>query len=247
MNVMKRICFFLVFLTALCATCSAGEMVINGNGFKEPKSWLEGDTAKGILVDIMNHAGKELGVDFTYKLAPWARAYNLALKGEGGIFGISMTEERLQKFDFSDPVYYDTVVLVVKKGKEFKFEDVKDLSGKRVGTCRGCSFGPEYEKAATFFTLDTDTNNVQRLKKLLAGRIDAAIFSPGVAALNLAIDSDASLTKEMFTVLPKPLVNDANYVAFAKSLNKKAFLAKFNAVIKKGMASGEIDSLVSKY
>jgi len=244
---MKSICFFLVLLTALCSTGYAEEMVITGNAFKQPKSWLDEGTPKGILVDIMNYAGKELGVDFTYNLAPWARAYNLALKGEGGIFGISKTEERLQKFDFSDPVYYDTVILVVKKGNEFTFDKANDLSGKRVGTCRGCTFGADYEKAKALFTLDTDTNNVQRLKKLLAGRIDTAIFNPGVAAFNQAIDSDPSLTKDMFTVLPKPLVNDPNYVAFAKELNKKAFLTKFNAVIKKGMDSGDIETLVNKY
>jgi len=247
MKSFKSICCFLVLLTALCSTGYTEELAIMGNAFKEPKSWLDGDTPKGILVDIMDYAGKELGVDFSYRLAPWARSYNLALKGEGGIFGISKTDERLQKFDFSDPVYYDKVILVVKKGKEFKFEDVQDLSGKRMGTCRGCTFGTEYEKAKAYFTIDTDTNNVQRLKKLLAGRIDAAIFSPGVSALNMAIDSDPSLKKEMFTILPKPLVNDPNFVAFAKGLNKKEFLARFNAVIKKGMASGEIDALVSKY
>lgn len=247
MKSFKAIGCLLVLLTALCTTGYAEEMTIMGNAFKEPKSWLDGDTPKGILVDIMEYAGKELGVDFTYSLAPWARSYNLALQGKGGIFGISKTDERLEKFDFSDPVYYDKVILVVKKGKEFKFEEVTDLSGKRMGTCRGCTFGPEYEKAKTYFTVDADTDNVQRLKKLLAGRIDAAIFSPGESALNMAIASDPSLKKEMFTVLAKPLVNDPNYIAFAKGMNKKAFLARFNAVIKKGMASGAIDELVSRY
>lgn len=247
MKTLKRICFFMAFSLIFCSAGSAEEIVILGNSLKQPKSWLEGNTPTGILVDIMNYAGEELGLDFKYSLAPWARSYNLALKGQGGIFGISMTDERLEKFDFSEPIYNDKVILVVKKGSEFKFKELKDLSGKRVGTCRECTFGSDYEKAKEYFIVDSDTNNRQRLKKLLAGRIDAAVFSPGVSALNMAIASDPSLKREMFTILEKPLVNDPNYVAFAKGMNKKEFLVKLNAVVKKGYASGKIDTLISKY
>lgn len=235
------------FLVLVSSPCGAESIVLRGNAFKEPKVWMENGLPRGILVDIMESTQKELGVDYRYDFGPWARSYNMALKGQGGIMGISKTEERLALFDFSEPIFYDRVILVVKRGHEFAFDSLNDLQGKRMGSCRGCSFGPEYEHVKTYFTLDTDANNIQRLKKLMAGRIDAAIFSPGVSALNRAIDSDPSLKREMFTVLEKPLVQDPNYVAFSKDLHMQPYLESLNAVIRKKYQSGAIQSIIDKY
>ena len=120
---MKRFKIILmIIIISQTTSVFAEDVTIFGNSFKAPKIWKDGSTEKGILVDILKAAEKDLGVYFTVKTFPWKRAYKKALDGEGGITGISKTAERLKLFDYSDPIYFDKVILVVKKGKEFRFK-----------------------------------------------------------------------------------------------------------------------------
>lgn len=237
----------IVFLCLFSLTCFAEEVGVTGNAFKQPKIWDEGGTPKGILIDIMNLVGKKMGHKFDIHLYPWKRAYIKALKSKVGIVGLSITEERLKLFDYSEVLFYDEVILIVKKGNEFKFDNFEDLEGKHIGVCRGCSFGPEYEQAKKFFTPQGDNESVQRLHKLKMGRIDAAIISPGEAALNIAVAKDDSISRDDFSILPKPITRDPNYFAFAKSNDRKAFIAEFNKVLRVAHESGAIKEIISRY
>jgi len=244
---MKKNTLLLIAIFLICINSYAEEMLITGNSSKQPKIWLEDKKPTGILVDIMNYLGKEMGTDFRIKLSNWARAYKSALSGKNGIVGISMNEERLKFFDYSEPLYYDKVILVVKRGNEFKFEKNEDLTGKMIGVCRGCSFGSEFEEAKKFFKIFEDDTNIQRLRILNGGRTDAAVFNPGVAALNLTLHEDSSFSREQFSVLERPVNRDPNYLAFAKEMNMKGFLSKFNQVLKKGKDTGVIQKIIDKY
>lgn len=195
----------------------------------------------------MKYASQELDVEFNIKLRPWARSYNNALNGNGGIVGISITDERLKLFDYSDPIYYDKVILVVKKGNEFVFRKNRDLKGKVIGVCRGCSFGLDFEDAKKYFILVEDDSSPVRLRKVLAGVLDAAIISPGEYALNSIIQKTHDLSISQFTILDKPISMDSNHLAFAKDLKMEKFLKKFNQVIKKGNRTGVIDKIVARY
>ncbi|MBF0290174.1 MAG: transporter substrate-binding domain-containing protein [SAR324 cluster bacterium] len=247
MKLITRFISFLIISLSLIFTVYAEEIVISGNSAKAPKIWREDGQPKGILTDIMLYAGKELGVDFVIKLYPWKRAYTLAERSKAGIVGISKNEERLRIFDYSEPLYYDEVVLVVKRGNEFKYERNEDLKEKTIGACRGCTFGPEYEEAKKYFQVEPDNAKVKRLRKLLTGRIDAAIFNPGAAALNHELSLTKAFKRDQFTVLKKPITKDPNYLAFAKNLNMKDFLEKFNQVIQKGYEDGTIQKIIARY
>ena len=88
---------------------------------------------------------------------------------------------------------------------------------------------------------------MQRLKKLKKGRIDAAIISPGEAALNLEVAKNDSISRDDFSILPKPLTRDPNYCAFAKSNDRKAFIVKLNKVLKEAHESGAIKKIINQY
>ncbi len=68
---------------------------------------------------------------------------------------------------------------------------------------------------------------------VLDGRIDAAILGPGKYALMKICKENKYLKYEQFSILPKPLTIDPNYIAFAKKLNKKDLLNKFDEVLQK--------------
>jgi ABC-type amino acid transport substrate-binding protein len=250
---MARLLAMVLAILAACASIvCAAEILITGNEAKIPKIYLKDNMPTGILIDIARYIDKRMdGYTFTFELYPWARAYALAEHGEAGIIGLSMTTERLAIFDYSDPIYYDEVIVVVRKGKEFPFETLTDLRGKTVGIGRSGTFGDEFDNAkkSGLFLVEEDSGDVSRLEKLLAGRIDCALISPGLFSLHQTIASDANLTraKDQFTALPRPFKRDPNYLGFAKSMHMRNFLDKFNAVLKQGLENGDIRKIIDSH
>ena len=226
------------------------ELLIFGNQYKPPKVYLDNDTPRGILVDIMKYVEQETDHSFNIQLWPWKRSYKMAENSNGGIIGLSMTQQRLEIFDYSDVMFYDDMMLVVLKGHEFPFEKLEDLKGKRVGVRRGARYGDEFVRGKEkIFQVDEDGDAIQRLKKLLMKRIDVALIGPGKAGVNQIIKADPALLKKKdeFVLLTKPFKRDPNYLGFAKSLNMREFLKEFNQVLQKGYRNGTIQKIINKH
>jgi len=223
-------------------------IVVFGNNYKPPKIWTQDTIDQGILVEVMYEVQKELGIKFEVQTHPWARAFKLASFNQGGIVGISYTKQRAKKFDFNSvPLFLDTIILVVKKGKEFSFENITDLKDKKVGYCRGCSFGKVFEEAKKYFIpIETDDSREQRLKMLLNDKIDVALIGPGNIGFFTVCDETNQFEDGDFTVLKKPLVVDPNYIAFEKSMKKKELLEKFDKILQKKIDDGTVDKIITE-
>ena len=139
MRVIQKLAFLCFVSTILLngAVSYSCELVIYGNHQKPPKYYLYNNTPTGILVDIMKYTEQETDCSFDIQLYPWKRAYINALKGNGGIIGLSKNTERLKIFDYSDVMFYDDLLLVVLKGNEFDYQNIEDLKGKTIGAQRG--------------------------------------------------------------------------------------------------------------
>lgn len=247
---MKRIISALLGLGCALSVWSA-DLTIFGGDSSPPKMFLQEGRNRGILIDILKYADQELRSDeLKVELYPWARAYRLATSGAGGIVGLSWTQERSALFDYSEPIYMDDVVIVVRKGREFAFKELADLHGKRVGIGRGGSYGEAFEKAreANLFIVDGDGGAMERLNKLLLDRIDCALFNAGKAGFEETLRSNRvpEAQRETLVVLPVPLRSDPNFLAFPKSMQMKPWLEQFNQVIKKGYTRGEIPKLIAQ-
>lgn len=236
----------------LCSVAQARDLLIVGNNYSAPKIHAEGGQPRGILVDILRYADAAMPEhNLIVHLYPWARAYWMAESGQAGVVGLSWTAERQQIFDYSEPLFYDEVLAVVRRGHEFPFAGIDDLKGRRIGIGAGGSFGEEFEQARQrgLFRVDADNGPVPRLKKLLAGRIDVALINPGMAGLRQAIAQDPELQEHAGDIqaLERPLKRDANYLGFNKSLAMGAFLEEFDAVIRHGYENGDIPRLLERY
>lgn len=257
---MKKLLGWLALLLALNAvqySALAQEVVLTGNEARAPKVFNDSEgNAGGVLIEIMKYVAQETGEKFSFRLYPFARAYDQAVKGNMGIIGLSVTAERLALFDYSkEPLFYDDVVLVVRAGKEFPFETLDDLKGKKIGVPRGSSFGELYEKAIKdqiFQPIPGPRPNSQ-LAMLLLDRMDAVMISMGKVGLEEALkgesgkDADLRGERTKFVILPKPFARDPNHVAFAKSMHKTDFLARVDQALSKGHQSGAIARLIDQY
>ncbi len=227
-------------------------VVIFGNDYKIPKIYKENGEAKGILVEIARLVDDRMaGYALNVGLFPWARAYQHALHGGGGIIGLSKTSEREAIFEYSDVIYHDKVVIVTLREKAFDYREMADLRGKTIGIGRGGSFGDEYERARAsgVLNVEEDSGPVIRLKKLLRGRLDCALISPGRFALNQTIRQDPLLTRNRgrFVILPQPFKQDPNYLGFVKTMKMGGFLNAFNDALRDAKASGAVAEIIDRY
>ena len=182
-------------------------------------------------------------------MVPWKRAYSRGLNGTGGVLGLSKNKERLKLFDYSEVLYVDRILLVTLKEKAFQFSTIDDLKDKVVGGNAGSSYGDEFERGKKqIFDYEGDYRGAtNRLKKLLQGRIDIALIGPGRLGFEQAVSQDAMLlaNKDKFTILPTPLVEDPNFLGFAKEMKMSDFLKQLNQDLKQAQMTGEIEAIVN--
>lgn len=199
--------------------------------------FLEDGKPSGLFPKILAGVSAFSGDTYALQLLTWKRAQSYAEAGKGGIAHFSKTAEREAQFDFSNVVYGDRIQLLVVKGNGFEFKDLHDLKGKRIGFKLGASFGQKVDSflASNSVMVDHDSGIASRLKKLLRHRIDVAIVEGADGQVERLIGNDAELVqnKAQFIFLPTPLVDDSLYLAFAKSMNRRDVLERFNKGLEK--------------
>jgi len=227
-----------LFALMLAAPHAAAEdaILVFGDDNYPPVIWADKGEPRGELPRILKLIEPAVGVRFRLELSPWRRAYESAAAGRGGLIGVSLTSERQKLFDFSDPVYGDNINIVVLRGKEFAYRELNDLKGKRIGGQLGASYGEVFDRALQQgdVAVERDTSQVQRLRKLLAGRLDAALIGNGQAGIDatLAADPELQRHRDRFVALDRPLAVDQLYLAFPKSMGATALLQQFNAALR---------------
>lgn len=240
----------LILLLALQAlrTAQADAFMVYGSNDGFPKYFEEDGQAKGIVVDISKLCLSETQVPYLIKLMPWKRAYIMAERSEGAVIGLSVSQERLALFDFSEPIFTEHVVLVVKKGREFPFEKIPDLKDKLIGASIGTSYGTEFDEAVADGSMTIVGFNDTRsgLAMLLRERIDAILIGSSVDILKL-MEGSPNLQQDAFATLPHPFKTDSKYMGISKALEMGPFLEQFNQCLRRGHASGAFDSIIYQY
>jgi len=213
-----------------------------------PKYFEQDGKAKGIVVDISAHCLNAMQVPHHIQLLPWKRAYTMAERGDGGVIGLSKSEERLALFDFSEPIFTEHIVLVVQKGHEFPYQNISDLKDKLIGASIGTSYGTAYDEAIAEGNLTIVGFNDTRsgLGMLQRQRIDAILLGSSIDIPKLA-QSWPGLQPDAFTTLPVPFKSDSKHMGIAKSLKMRWFVERFNQCLKKGYASGAFTPIIQRY
>ena len=225
-------------------------LVIYANSDGAPKHYADqSGSARGYAVDIAKRVVERAGFTPEVRALPWKRAQSEAALGKGIITGFSKTTARERHFWFSGPLYQDRVLLVMTRENAFSFESFGDLHTKKIGIPRGSYYSGPFDQVRDQMILEEDTSHLQRLKRLLAGRIDAAIFSGGVytidhTARQLGVDRRDLIISE------NVISYDPNYLGVPKALqlhDARALDQKLGAVIDTMRAEGSIRLILKRW
>lgn len=189
----------------------------------------------GLLVTLLEEAGQRLGERFAIELQSWPMSVRRAEQGQGGLIGVSYTQDRASWLDYSEPCWHDELRLVVRQERKLRFESLADLHGLRVGMGRRTTAGAAFDEAVAAGRIQVvwDGGAPERLRALLAGRLDMAVVAMGALGLQQALQRQPGLQQRAseLVLLPRALTRDALHLAFPKTWQAQTLLSRFNAVL----------------
>lgn len=142
----------------------------------EPFEFIRDGEPVGFDIDLMDELATRMGLEPQYENTPFDTIFTQLAGGQFDaiISAITITEERDQTIDFSDPYFAANQALAVLPGSDVS--GVADLAGRTVGV-QAATTGADY--AAANFTDTTITEfptSIDAFNALQAGQIDAVFI-----------------------------------------------------------------------
>ena len=155
------------------------------------------------------------------------------------IADVTATDERREKYDFSDPYLYTGRQVVVKKGNEVNMHTLDDIKGKKVATNTTNSWASKLEDlGATIVPID---NTDQCASAVINGSADFCMFNNIVMSEYLKNHPEAEL--EVAFVIE----TDVNEVSIPVRKGETRLLEQYNAALAQLRESGKLKELSEKW
>lgn len=226
------------------ATPATKKFVIASDASFPPMEFV--DEAKNIVgfdVDLIKAIAKDQQFEVEIKNTAWDGIFAGLEAGQYDaiLSSVTVTDERKQKYDFSDP-YFDANQGIVVRADDTAIKSANDLSGKTVGVQIETTGAIAVRKIAGATVKQYDTPDLAMLD-LLNKNIDAVVVDTPVAA-NYALQADQF--KGKLKIASEIVTNEVYGLTVPKGDPKK-LLPLFNAGLKNVKASGEYDKIYEKW
>ena len=221
---------------------SKGEIVVAMEGTWSPWTYHdENDELVGYDVEVAKKIAEKLGVEAVFVEGEWdgllagldAGRYDMMVNG------VEITEERGEKYDFTDPYgYIRTAIIVTGDNEEIK--SFEDLNGKHTANTISSTYAVLAESYGAEVTGVDDLN--QTFELLLSGRIDATLNAELTYYDYMKAHPDSNLKIAGLT-------EEASHVAIPlrKGEETASLLAAVNQALAELSESGELSELSMKY
>lgn len=178
-----------------------------------PEGGLSGAVAKAAAARF----GHGVKVDYF----PWKRAMQVGGgdPGYAGYYPAYHTPERARDCHFSAPMGQSTVGLAMLASAPLKWRRLDDLAGSKLGVVLGYSNGEAFDQMVKSgkLSVDPSVSDTINLKKLLAGRVRAAVVDKAVMRYLLATDPALSKEKAALMFDERPLATLGLHVCFQRT------------------------------
>lgn len=203
---------------------------------------LKTNTYVGLDMDLLAAIAEDQGFKYEVKNEGFKAAMAAVQSGQADamIAGMTINEERIKTFDFSDGYFEDGQIMAVKKDSDIKTLD--DLKGKTVAT-KASTLGYEYAnsiKDQYGFTLQVYEDSPTMYTAVMQGK-NAACFEDRTV-VEWAIKSQGLEMKTVGNV-----INPKQYGFAVKKGQNPELIEKFNAGLAKLKENGKYDEILAKY
>lgn len=203
-----------------------------------PYEYMENNEVVGIDVDIAQAICNKLGMTLAIDNIAFDSIIPAVQSGKAdvGIAGMTVTEDRLQSIDFTDPYTTATQVIIVNS-EGSTVASVDDLAGKTIGVQLGTT-GDIYATDVEGATVEQYQKGADAVQALKQNKIDCVIIDSEPAKAFVAAN-------EGLTILPDPFEEEEYAICISK--DNSELKDKINSALAELKADGTIDSIVEKY
>ncbi|MFH0129115.1 basic amino acid ABC transporter substrate-binding protein [Variovorax sp. VaC1] len=192
----------------------------------------------GFDIDVVKAVAAKAGIEVKFVNTPWEGIFNSLDQGDRDLLvsAITITDERRQTMDFSQP-YFDARQLIAVKADSpvVKFEDIKSLKiGVQNGTTGDEVVGKLLGKSST--AIKRFESTPLALKELEAGGVQAVVADNGVVVHYLANNAAGGFKT----------VSDAGFPVEHYGIAVKKGNAELLAKINKGLDEVKADGTYAK-
>nr|WP_255485608.1 transporter substrate-binding domain-containing protein [Sporosarcina sp. BP05] len=222
-----------------------GEIVVATSGTLYPASFHDSDSKEltGYEVEIMNELGKRLNLEIKYVEMGLDGMLTSLNSGQAdlAVNDIEITEEREEKFTFSEPYKYSFGTAIVRKSDHSGIESLEDLKGKKAaGAATSVYMQVGRDHGAEEVIYDNVTNDVY-LRDVSIGRTDVILNDYYLQKLALAAFPE-------FEIMIHPDIKyHPNVQAIIMKKDNDELLKQVNTVLADMHADGTISELSKKF
>ena len=229
--------------TELDKVKAAGKLVVGVEGTYPPFTYHDDNgELTGLDIELGKALADKLGVEVEFQEAAWDSLL-IGIDTERFdtvINSVSITDERAEKYDFSDPYYYEARRVVVRADDD-SIHGPEDLNDKKIATNTTNAFIPWYEEQGVE-VVGIDTSG-EAIDLLLSGRVDFVGINVPVLNAYLQEHPDAAgKVKEAF-VIP----NSEDVIAIPVRKGEPEFLDAINAALAELREEGTLKEISEKY
>ena len=196
----------------------------------------------GFGVEYIKEVAREAGIDVDVQNIAWDGIFGGVATGKYDIVSSSttITPERKQQFDFTDPYYEVLQAVILPAGQEIK--SLSELRGKKVGGQIGTTGIFVMRKADVGADIKEYDDVGLAIQDLVGGRLDAVICDDPVAMyyVNKKPDTAGKINLSFKTGEPE-------YYGFTVAKGRQDLVDKLNQGIKKVKESGKEAELIRKW
>ena len=183
----------------LAEICDKGVLTVSTDPAYPPQSKYvpKEDKYVGFDIDVATEIADRLGVEIAWETPSWdvITAGDWNGRWDMSVGSMTMTNDRQEVLDFTEPYYYTPAVALVNADNTSVSDLSTDLDGATIGVCAGCTYDQFLDKSldisgftfdfvvddATIKGYDTDTTALQDLALGDGTRLDAAMTSSTTA------------------------------------------------------------------
>ena len=226
---------------ALAKIREKGTLTIAMEGVWQPWTYHdESGALTGFDVEVGELIAEGLGVTPEFMETAWD---GILAGVESGRFdiacnGVGYTEERAEKYSFSEPYVYTEMVLVVRADND-DIHSLEDLKGKKTVNSPNSTYALRAEAAGAEVIYVDKLDETMAL--LVQGRADATLNAKDSVESYLSEHPEAQI-KIVQTVAGEPVA-----VPIRKSAETESLVAEINRILQEAREDGRLAALCEKY
>ena len=227
----------------LAAIQKAGKLVVGVEGTYYPFTFHDETTNEltGYDIEVAKAIAAQMGVEVEFVESEWDSLLVALDTGrlDTVINDVTATEERREKYDFSDNYCYSARQVVVKTGNEVGLHSLEDLNGKKIATNATNSWVGRLEELGVEIVPIDNTDQCATMVE--TGRVDFCMFNTIVLGEYMIQHPEAEL--EVAFVIE----DDINEVAIPARKGEERFLNEINTALQSLRDDGTLLELSMKY